>query len=135
MKRRIAICTLIVLILSFQDTFGQNNRLNTYNTIGWFNYFGNFKVSDKFSIHSEYQWRRNNLVTNWQQSLFRVGLNYHLNPRVLFRVGYAWVETYPYGEYSINNLGRDFTEHRIFEMAQLSHKEGAVDFTHRFILE
>jgi len=40
-----------------------------------------------------------------------------------------------YGEYSINSLGRDFTEHRIFEMAQLSHKEGTVDFTHRFMLE
>lgn len=95
MKRRIAICTLIVLILSFQNTFGQNNRLNTYNTIGWFNYFGNIKLSEKFSIHSEYQWRRNNLITNWRQSLLRVGVNYHLNPRVLFRAGYAWVETYP----------------------------------------
>jgi len=135
MKKLNRILTMVVLILSFQNTFGQNNRLNTYNTIGWFNYFGNIKVSEKFSIHSEYQWRRNNLVKNWQQSLLRVGVNYHLNPRVLFRVGYAWVETYPYGEYSINSLGRDFTEHRIFEMAQLSHKEGAVDITHRFILE
>lgn len=32
-------------------------------------------------------------------------------------------------------MGRDFTEHRIFEMVQLGHKEGIVDFSHRFMLE
>lgn len=61
--------------------------------------------------------------------------NYQLNPRVLFRVGYAWIETFPYGEIPINSLGRDFTEHRIFEMVQMSHKEGLLDFSHRFMLE
>jgi hypothetical protein len=50
-------------------------------------------------------------------------------------LGYAWAETYPYGEYPLNGLGRSFTEHRTFEMVQLSHKEGIVDFSHRFMLE
>jgi len=65
----------------------------------------------------------------------RVGVNYQLNPRVLFRLGYAWIETYPYGEIPINGQGRDFTEHRLFQMVQLSHKEGIIDFSHRFMLE
>ncbi len=135
MKKQFSIYVIVVLLMSVQNTFAQNNRLNTNNTIGWFNYFGSFKVSEKFGIHSEYQWRRENIITDWQQSLLRVGVNYNLNPRVLFRVGYAWIETFPYGEYPINGLGRDFTEHRIFEMVQLSHKEGIVDFTHRFMFE
>ncbi|MES2592573.1 MAG: DUF2490 domain-containing protein [Bacteroidota bacterium] len=113
----------------------QNNRLNTSNNIGWYNYFGTFKISDKFAIHTEFQWRRNNFITNPQQNLARVGLNYNLNPRVLFRLGYALVETFPYGDIPLNGLGRDFTEHRIFEMVQLAHKEGLVDFSHRFMLE
>lgn len=125
----------VILFNCIQDAFGQNNRLKTSNNIGWYNYFGTFKVSKQFGIHTEYQWRRNNIITDWQQSLLRVGLNYNLNPRVLFRIGYAWIETFPYGEYPINGLGRDFTEHRIFEMVQLSHKEGIVDFSHRFMLE
>lgn len=125
----------VVFFISIQYAFGQNNRLNTYNSIGWYNYFGTFKVSNKFSIHTEYQWRRSDIISNWQQSLLRIGVNYHLNPRVLFRVGYAWIETFPYGEYPINGLGRDFTEHRIFEVVQLSHKEGFIDFIHRFKLE
>jgi hypothetical protein len=125
----------VILFTCIFDACGQNNRLKTNNNIGWYNYFGTFKVSKQFGIHTEYQWRRNNIITDWQQSLLRVGLNYNLNPRVLFRIGYAWIETFPYGEYSINGLGRDFTEHRIFEMVQLSHREGIVDISHRFMLE
>jgi hypothetical protein len=113
----------------------QNNRLNTYETIGWYNVFGTFGISDKWSVHTEYQFRRDDVVKYWQQSLLRVGVNYRLNPRVLFRLGYAWIETYPYGEIPINGFGKDFTEHRLFQMAQLSHKEGIVEFTHRFMLE
>jgi hypothetical protein len=54
---------------------------------------------------------------------------------VLFRVGYAWIETFPYGKIPINEFSRDFTEHRLFQMLQLSHKEGVVEFSHRFMLE
>jgi opacity protein-like surface antigen len=135
MYKKRNVIALVVCLGCFQIALGQNNRINTNNNIGWYNYFGTFKVSDKFGIHSEYQWRRNNFINNWQQGLLRVGINYNLNPRVLFRVGYAWIETFPYGEIPLNGLGRDFTEHRIFEMVQLSHKEGIVDFSHRFILE
>lgn len=125
----------VVLLSSCGNVFAQNNRLNTNNTIGWYNCFGSLKLYDNIGIHAEYQWRRNNLITDWQQSLFRVGINYSLNQRVLFRAGYAWIETFPYGEYSINGFGKDFTEHRVFEMIQLSHKEAFIDFTHRFMLE
>ena len=131
----IRVSTVIFLLFFSSKLLGQNNRLNTSNTIGWYNYFGTFKLSSKLGLHTEYQWRRTDVITSWQQSLLRVGLNYQLNPRVLFRVGYAWVETFPYGDIPINGLGRDFTEHRIFEMAQLSHKEGKVEFSHRFMLE
>ena len=126
---------LIVLFGCFRQTFGQNNRINTSNNIGWYNYFGTFKISQKFGIHTEYQWRRNDIITERQQSLLRFGINYNLNPRVLFRAGYGLIETYPYGEIPLNSLGRDFTEHRLFEMVQLNHKEGIIDLSHRFMLE
>lgn len=125
----------IFLVGSLQAVIGQNNRINTNNSIGWYNFFGTFKISEKFGIHTEYQWRRNEMITEWQQSLLRVGINYNLNSRVQFRAGYGWIETYPYGEIPLNGMGRDFTEHRIFEMVQLNHKEGIVDLSHRFMLE
>lgn len=123
-------------ILFFSHTInGQNNRLTTYENIGWYSYLGTFKLSDRYSVLTEYHWRRNNLITDWQQSLLRVGINYRLNPRVTFRAGYAWAETFPYGEIPINGLGRDFTEHRLFQMVQLSNRERIVDISHRFMLE
>ncbi|MBK8079692.1 MAG: DUF2490 domain-containing protein [Saprospiraceae bacterium] len=133
MKRIILIFTILFFTFGFMSA--QNTRINHHNPIGWFNYFGTVKLSKKFGLHTEYQWRRDEIITDWQQSLLRMGLNYSLNPRVLFRVGYGWIETFPYGEYSINGLGRDFSEHRVFEMVQLSHKEGIIDFSHRFMLE
>lgn len=128
---------LIVVLASclYCPLNAQNNRINTKETIGWYNYFGTFKLHDAVGLHTEYQWRRDNIITDWQQSLLRVGVTYQLNPRVMFRIGYGWIETFPYGEIPINGLGRDFTEHRLFQMVQLSHKEGIVDFSHRFMLE
>lgn len=126
---------LLCVLFFYQKVLAQNTRLNHSNSIGWYNYFGTFKLSNKLGLHTEYQWRRDHLILNWQQSLLRIGINYNLTPRIMFRVGYAWVETFPYGEYSLNSFGKDFTEHRLFEMTQLNHREGRVDFTHRFMLE
>jgi hypothetical protein len=123
------------VIASVFTGLAQNNRLNTHGTVGWFNYFGTIKMTPKLGVHTEYQWRRDEIITKWQQSLLRVGLNYQYNPRVLFRIGYAHIETWPYGEIPLNSLGRNFTEHRIFQMAQTSHKEGIMDFSQRFMLE
>ena len=130
---------LILSIGCFVLTLGvlqaQTNRISDHNSIGWYNYFGTIKLSERFGVHTEYQWRRDNLIKDWQQSLLRVGINYSLNPRILVRAGYAWVETFPYGDIPLNGFGKDFTEHRFFEMVQLSHKEGIVDMSHRFMVE
>lgn len=128
--------TIIVLICGIiVNSNCQSSRINTYEDIGWFNNFATFKLSKNIGIHTEYQWRRDNIINDWMQSLLRVGINYNLNQRVLFRIGYGWIETFPYGEIPINSMGRDFTEHRLFQMIQLSHKEDIIDLSHRFILE
>jgi hypothetical protein len=128
---------LILLLLWMFPFFGksQNNRINIHGNLGWYNFFGTYKLNEKFGIHTEYQWRRNDFITEPKQSLLRLGANYQFKPNVLFRVGYAWIETFNYGELPINAMGRDFTEHRIFEMVQLADKEGIVEMTHRFMLE
>lgn len=129
------IITTIAYLFILGNLFGQNNRLNTTGKIGWYNLFSTFKIHNKWSIHSEYQFRRDHVITDWQQSLLRMGINYHLNSRVLFRLGYAWIETFPYGEIPINGMGGDFTEHRLFQMMQLTNKEGPFQLSHRFMLE
>jgi hypothetical protein len=135
MKKAQLILSLIFIGGFYLNVAGQTNRINTQERIGWYNYFGTFKLSNKVGIHTEYQWRRNNMLLDWQQSLLRAGINYQLNQRVLLRFGYAWIETFAYGKIPINGLGRDFTEHRLFQMIQLAQKESIIDFSHRFMLE
>ena len=135
MNKKIAFYIIALLSLISSSINAQNTRLNNSNTIGWYNYFGTLKVSQKFGIHTEYQFRRTEIITAWQQSLLRVGVNYQLNPKIQFRLGYAWIETFPYGEIPINGMGKDFTEHRLFQIATITDKVSIVDLSHRFMLE
>lgn len=116
-------------------TNAQNDRINTRGNIGWFNYFGTIKLSEKWGIHTEYQWRRYHFITDRQQGLARTGVNHQLTPTILLRGGYAWIETFPYGELPINGMGRDFSEHRLFQMVQVNGREGIIELSHRFMLE
>lgn len=116
-------------------THAQNTRITDNNTIGWFAYNGTIRIKDNWSIHTEYQWRRDNIITDWQQSLLRTGINYIVNPKLILRVGYAWIETYNYGDIPINNFGKQFTEHRSYQMATVNDKMGKVELSHRFMLE
>ena len=41
------LAVILVFFLAPSPSYGQNNRLNTSNQIGWYTYFGTFKpVSD-----------------------------------------------------------------------------------------
>ena len=132
-KTKLLFSTLFLVFIS-QSVSGQN-RISNHNNIGWYAYNGTFKLDSKFSIHTEYQWRRNDYIQTWQQSLLRLGINYQANSNLQLRLGYAWAETFPYGEIPINGMGKDFTEHRIYEMATVSDKIGKIDLSHRFMLE
>lgn len=122
------------LLLSL-NTIAQNTRINDRNKIGWWAGFATFKLSNQWGVHSEYQWRRENFVADELQSMLRVGLNYQCSPKAQLRAGYAWIETFNYGDYPLNALGKDFTEHRAFQALTLTDKAGRLDLSHRFMLE
>lgn len=123
----------VVLFITFAKTsISQEQRLTDNNTIGWFVYTGTFKINPKIAIHTEYQWRRVNGIKNWQQGLFRTGINYALRKDVSLNAGYAFAETFPYGEYPVATA---FPEHRIFEQIILKNPIGKIEMSHRFMLE
>jgi Protein of unknown function (DUF2490) len=125
----------VVFSCLFIHSNAQTTRINDYNTIGWFVYNGTFKLSSKWGIHTDYQWRRENIVTTWQQSLLRLGVNYQVHPKLQLRLGYAWAETYAYGDIPLQSFGKTFTEHRSYQMATITDKLGRFDLSHRFMLE
>ena len=126
---------IMALIIYATPSYCQEERLTDKNTIGWYAYTGTFKINDNWSVHTEYQWRRDNIIADWQQSLLRTGINFKVNQKLSFRAGYAWIETYNYGDIPLNGFGKQFTEHRAYQMATVNDKMGIAEFSHRFMLE
>jgi hypothetical protein len=125
---------LMVLILANYFLSAQN-RIKENNTIAWAGIFTTTKFNDKWSWHAEFQYRRVDGIKSPQQNLFRTGINYQPNKKILFRVGYANAETFPYGEYPLNSMGKKYSDNRAFEMISISDKINNIDFTNRVMLE
>ncbi len=132
MKKYILVFYFISVVLVLKS---QNTRIIDYNSIGWYNIFVTKKITDKWSTHTEYQWRRDEFVLHGQQSLLRAGINYKVNQKLTARVGYGWIETYPYGSINLQAAGKTFTEHRAFQALMLNDQMGILEIQHRLMLE
>lgn len=122
---------LVVLLLIGSAACSQNREYATaYN--GWYMYFGNHKVAKKLALHTEYQWRRSDIVTLWQQSLARTGLDYLLNDHSSLSAGYGFITSWPYGEQPVSYI---FHEHRLWQQLMLKHRTGRFYFNHRYRME
>jgi hypothetical protein len=124
--------TLAILVGIYCPTKIIAQKVISPQSHGWAMYVGAHKLSEKFSLMTEYQWRRADGFKSWQQSLLRFGLEYNVNPNVSLMAGYAWIKTYPYGEQPILH---EFDENRIFEQLNLKSKIGNVEVQHRYRLE
>ncbi len=138
---------IILLSLFFVTHLQAQVRQPTYNNIGWYCYFGDHKISKKWGLHTEYQWRRNDFITSWQQSLARIGVNYAVHSKVMLTLGYGYINTFTYGEYDAtagvvpisrpNKQGKeqDFPEHRIYLDALVNNDLPNFELNHRFRYE
>lgn len=125
----------LLLVLIQITVRAQNNRINTDHTIAWTSLMSNIKVKGNWSIQIEYHNRRVQLYKDGQQSLVRLGLNYKINSQTFFRIGYAWAENFPYGEYPTNSFGKTVTEHRLYESLLYSQQIDKVSISHRVMFE
>ncbi|MGM9511425.1 DUF2490 domain-containing protein [Larkinella sp. GY13] len=116
-------------------SFGQQKRIIDRNPIGWFVYTGDHKLSEKWSLHTEYQWRRIQYVRTWQQSLARLGVNYKLTDKVQLGGGYTHFVTFPYGDHPVADQGVPTPEHRLYQDIQVDDTVGRLLLSHRFRFE
>jgi len=65
---------LLIFYFSWIFSYSENTRITDKNTIGWYAHNGTFNINKKWGIHTEYQWRRDNLIAGWQQSFLRTGI-------------------------------------------------------------
>ena len=98
----------------------------------WYMLFGNHRLNDHLGIHTEYQFRRTGWGADWQQSLLRVGLDWHPDDNYTLTGGYGWIRSFPYGEQPI---GETFDEHRIWQQLITQSQTGALKWMHRYRLE
>lgn len=126
-------CKYILWTLAASLPFLANAQtIQDTNTHAWFMYFGDHPVSNKWGVHLEGQMRRAHTGLTWQQLLLRPGVNYQVNPHFMLTGGYAYVRSWPYGDYPARAA---FPEHRFFEQALIRHKIKALPIQHRLRLE
>ena len=99
----------------------------------WYMYFGTNKIAERFSLHTEAQFRFYETSSNFNQLLLRTGLNYHINPNAIATGGYGFISTDGTFEEFPNETNSK--EHRIFEQFILKNKVWEFLFEHRYRLE
>ncbi|MCW2117909.1 DUF2490 domain-containing protein [Flavobacterium sp. 7A] len=139
MKNLIKTISLSLLITATSYTFAQTNPKVEQTNI-WLSYNGDHKLTEHWGLHTEYQMRRNQGFKNPMQSMFRFGIDYHINKEVMVTAGWAHIETAAYGEFAkqIPSKYNDykFNEHRIWEQLVINHKNsGRFSFDSRFRIE
>lgn len=103
---------IVVLFFFSLITLCSRSQKNIANQQhAWLVYFGNHRISDRWGLHTEYQWRRADDFQHWQQSLLRLGVDYCAKNGVQYTAGYAWIRSYPYGDQPIAHSSN---EHRIW---------------------
>ena len=126
MNKKIKYC-IRIFILGSLIGFSQQDNGN------WLMYFGTNKISEKFSIHSELQYRNHTISpTNIEQLLLRTGLNYHFKPNASATFGYAHIGNHVYESV---RKSPETEEHRIWQQLLTTNNIGRVKFEHRYRLE
>ncbi|SFQ53513.1 DUF2490 domain-containing protein [Hymenobacter arizonensis] len=112
----------------------QVSRINDFNAIGWYVYEGDHALGERWQIHTEYQLRRINFITDRQQSLLRAGFAYKVMPRFKVGGGYTRLVTHPYGDHPVADAG-SYPEQRFYEDVELSDEVGRFALEQRIRLE
>lgn len=123
---------LIVTVGMSINVSSQSIRKTASHFNTWFMYFGSHKIASKWGIHLEGQLRKTKIYSDNQQILFRTGINYHLTTHTFFTFGYAYIYTYPYGEFPVKSK---FPENRFWQQMQIKSQVGRFEMISRFRLE
>ncbi|WP_024771474.1 DUF2490 domain-containing protein [Aquimarina macrocephali] len=118
---------LVLLFLIPTSIFSQDDTGN------WLMYFGTNKISEKFSVHTEVQYRNHTIApVNVEQLLLRTGLNYHFAENAFATAGYAYISNHIYES---ERTSPEVEEHRIWQQLITTNNLGRVKFEHRYRVE
>lgn len=123
--------SVLLLLICLANVYSQDNGEDRLGA--WYMYFGTNKVSERWSIHTEAQFRFWETFDNFNQLLLRVGGNYHINENAIATLGYGYISTDISFEDSPGE--ENIREHRIFEQFILKNEVWKILFEHRYRFE
>ncbi len=121
---------LVVLFLASKICLGQLDKTSLGS---WGMLFNQTRLHNKWSLHSEVQFRSYEIQPNTEQLLIRGGVNFHATPGIIFTAGYGWITNYINDEKVFKDQVVD--ENRIWEQVVLKNNSGRIFFEHRYRFE
>lgn len=123
---------LLLLVLLIGSIQGKAQSIEEENLGSWIMFFGNSKLSENYSLHTEAQLRLYEPLSNFNQLLLRVGLNYHINNKSMLSLGYGYIPT---ASFDLEQFQASSIEHRVWEQFILTNNIGRLFFEHRYRVE
>ncbi len=119
---------IIVLLVVFGITKVQAQEVHG-NPNAWYLLLTNYKINDKWNIGNELHMRYDDWHKDEQTFIIRPFVDYTIVPTIVVTVGYSYVLSYPYGDYSIA-INRP--EHNVWEQVTLKQNVGTFKILHRY---
>lgn len=123
------LCFVLFLSLFCFKIQAQTSAENKLGT--WYMYNGSHKLSDKFALKTMAHFRYYELTSEFQQEIYRLGINYTFNPKTNLTLGlsYATADL----DYDVPSI--HLYEYRFYEDLNLKSIWGKFSAKHRFRLE
>lgn len=125
MKNIVLFLSLTLLFLKSQAQTSAENKLGT-----WYMYNGTHKFSNKVALKTSFHVRYFEFITEYQQEIYRLGLNYKINKNVNFTVG----SVYSITDSSYKENLPDLYEYRFYQDLNVKDKWGIFSINHRLRL-
>lgn len=126
MKKIILGCFFSVIFMNIQAQNSPENKLGA-----WYMYNGAHQLSDSFSLQTMAHFRYFETASEFQQGIYRLGLNYKTTPMFNFTLGLSYVET----DTQYKNPSELLTEFRIYEDFNFNTNLTKLKLRHRFRFE
>jgi hypothetical protein len=119
----------IIFLLLANRLHGQQakDHLGSWLMIG-----SDFRISEKWTLHSDVQLRSYYLIANPNQIVLRPGILYQVNKQAKIGAGYAFLLTLPFDPKMKSPSGH---EHRVWQDLLLRNQIGRLEINHRYRIE